>query len=1134
MRAGLDGQLIISASDLVGFSECRHMTWRGLEIAAGRMDRPSGRDPFLELLAQRGLAHEAEHLESLGDDVVEIAEPRTVADLRVAADATLDAMRAGSSVIFQATLFDGQFEGRADFLVRVEGASDLGDFHYEAHDTKVARSVKPSALLQLAHYSWQLERLQGRAPELMHVVLGNGEIESVPYVDVAPLHDEIRADVLDFVASTPEEPYPDPVARCSTCMWKDVCSERRAADDHLSLVFGMRKDHAKKLVGAGVETMSALAEFGGQIPKFNPGVLRRLKHQAELQSRGHRAYEVVDDDESGRAHGLSMLPEPSEQDLFFDLEGFPLADPSLEYLWGWTDSKDRYTRHWGHDREAELTAARALVAEVRRRREIDPAMHVYHYAPYEKTVMSRLAADAGVDLEWDEFLRDGVFVDLYQVVRNGIRISEGSYSIKKLEPFYGLDRDADVANGADSVVEYDRWLTSGEDALLADIARYNEEDCVSTRMARDWLEGLRVSAGIERAPEREPRSAKAQKSIAERIEADEQTQRLADRLRSARAESDADRAGFDLMADLLGFHRREARPEWFQHFRRLQLSDDEFLEDGECIGGVTGPEQVGEIKRSFVWRYDFDPNQDSKLKPGDSVLTVDESTTAEGMRVGDIQELDSVEGWLTVTRGKGSDPVPARVLLPGAPRSAKTLEEALMDLGRSVLEHGSGPGDNETARRLIFGLASRGGEVVEPTTASERVRSLVPALDRSHLAIQGPPGTGKTFTAAHLIADLIRDGKRVAVSAFSHAAMDNLLSAALGIAAERGVELRAGKVASGREVPDGAASIESNNVAAMIDDGELNLVAGTVWTWSRSELRDKFDVMIVDEAGQMSLANTAICAMAATDLVLFGDPQQLQQPVKGSHPEGADVSSLRHLMGEADTVPAHHGVLLDVSYRMRSELTEVVSKLSYDGRLTAAPVAAERMLDGVEPGVVPMPIEHLGNRHTSSEEIEAVVELVNDLVGRSWFDADIRRPLTESDVLVVAPYNVHVRELQLALGDGVRVGTVDKFQGQEAPVVIYSTAVSELEEVPRGIDFLLDTNRLNVAISRAQHTAFVVHGARLLRTRPMSQQNITRYGRWSAAVRPSASAGWRALRNDVSSSPATVSVESWKGRLASG
>jgi AAA domain/RNase_H superfamily len=699
-------------------------------------------------------------------------------------------------------------------------------------------------------------------------------------------------------------------------------------------------------------------------------------------------------------------------------------------------------------------------------------MHVYHYAAYERTALTRLTGRHGTrEAELDQLLRGERLVDLYSVVRQGIRISKPSYSIKKLEDFYwGHTRsggEAEVSDAMTSVIEYERWLVDRDDAILEKIRAYNEDDVRSTHDLHAWLEERRSElAGLGHVLSRPVPPELKEISDEERAETE-----LAERLVAA---------GHELLAGCVGWHRREARPGWWEFFRHETLDTQELIEDGTAIGAPGAPRHVADVARSRVWRYPFPP-QDCKMSLDKYVSDVDTHAN-----VGKVVGYDGVEGWIDLSMAARTEPVVPRGLGPPGPVLDKVLRESIAHSGRSVLA-----GDSGTAARLVARVVPP-ADVLAPQPGEKPAEVVVRVglgLDGEVLAVQGPPGTGKTHAAAHLIRALLDSGKRVGVTALSHSVIRHVLDEVLRPAVQKVKD-------EPREDPAGFVSeVSSNEAVADALARGANLVGGTAWLWAREDMRDSVDVLVIDEAGQFSLANAVAAAPAARSLVLLGDPQQLTQPTQATHPYGAGISALEHLIGEHDTVPADRGVFLETTWRMHPSVTAFVSELSYEGRLDSAPgrerqaVSGDGLLAGS--GLRWVPVEHHGCQAESDEEAAVVADLTKDLLDRSWTGADgVVRQLTPNDILVVAPFNAHVARLRLALPDDVLVGTVDKIQGRGAAVVIYSMASSSAADAPRGVDFLFDLHRLNVAVSRAKAMSIIVASPALLDAEVRSPEQL--------------------------------------------
>lgn len=1067
-------QIELSPSDLTACLSCPHLTTLSLAVAEGEEKRPFTREALAELIAQKGDLHEQRYLEFLkgqGLDVVKIDE---TGPFDVAHDATVAAMRAGADVIYQATFSRVGWRGRSDFVVRTYTPSNLGAWSYEPYDTKLARSAKPAAVLQLAWYANEIAAVQGKLPENVYVVLGTREVEAFRPADVASY---LRTAQRRLRRHTEERPrtYPWPCDHCSRCEFVSVCRQRWVDDDHLTRVASIRRDQIAKLEPLGVTTLTELAQSvpGLSAPRLPVASIDALRDQAQLQLRRYED-DVIDVHllEPEEKRGLGLLHEPSPGDLFFDMEGDPLYDPAagLEFLFGvlWrgADGSTTYRAFWAPDREAEQRAFEEFIDFVRERRVADPNLHVYHYAAYEPSTLARLMGTyATREEEVDDLLRNEVLVDLLQVVRQSLRAGMESYSLKDIEKIF-FDRKAEVSSGNEAVIEFERWLEDHDDARLDAIAAYNEEDCAATLELRDWLLEQRDEAAAQYAVEI-PFLGPPEPYEPSEEDATETTD-----LRDALLERAEQGDWQELLARLLEYHKREARPAYWWYFARQKMTDEELVEDGEAIGCLEhdGNEPfdlrtVNRRARSHEWTFRFPVQQHH----------VDKDDTVEDPREGGtnwtVSAINNELGTLTLRRGDGSydAPLPMSVV-PGSPYTTPRQRAALRRLARSVLD---GDGRYPHLERLVRREPPLGGESLQRAELDDQ-RALLDRLDGSYLVIQGPPGSGKTYRGARLITHLIRQGRKVGIVAQSHKVIGTLIEEIERAAAEEGLDFHG--VKCGDYPFEETAHVKRGGY----DDPNALLVAGTSWVHSREEMDGALDTLFVDEAGQFSLADTLACGTAARRLVLLGDPLQLAQVTQGVHPEGSAASALDHVLGAAGTIQPELGLFLEETRRMRPEVCRFISDAFYEARLRPIDETLERETsDGV--GVRWLAIEHEGNRVESQEEADAIAAEIERLLGHTFTDAGrAPRPLTHSDFMVVAPYNAQVRLLRERLPDGVEVGTVDKFQGREAAVVFYSMASSSGEDVPRGLDFLLSRNRLNVAVSRAQCLAYVACSPRLL------------------------------------------------------
>jgi uncharacterized protein len=929
-----DGGLVLSPTDLTKHLACRHLTTLDLLALRGGISPPLQVDEALELIFRLGLSHEKAYLDRLkegGRTVIEIPES---ADLATRVQLTDDALKAGADVIYQATFLDNGHRGSADFLLRVGRPSLLGAHSYDVADTKLARRMKVAALLQMADYGRHLQRLQGHPPEWLTVVTGDGQERRFRYADAAAYARRATGQ-LRVAIDHPAPTHPEPVSHCGQCRWSSRCEAEWRREDHLSMVAFMRGDHRHALEQDGVRTVAQLA---ASYPDQLPGTIGqpsrvRLQAQAASQMLERQTktphYELLVPEPD---RGLLRLPAPSPGDVYLDFEGDPYAQggEGREYLAGLWDRQGHYSTYWAHSLQQERALTSDLLADLVGRLSADPAMHVYHYAPYERSALQRLTQRHAVaESEFDRLLRGEVLVDLYGVVRQGLRISKGSYSIKKLEAFYwgGIrgsgDQPDDVADALASVVAYERWLVERDDEILSKIAAYNRDDVRSTHDLHAWLEERR--AELERSYGPQPRPALVDGLPSEpqsRSEAAEAA--LVEQLRLA---------GRPLLAGLVGWHRREARPQWWDFYRVGDLTDDELVRDGAALGELGTPVSNGALpkpKRSTVWRYLFPP-QDTKVHG--TAVDVDSHAL-----LGDILALDATAGWLDLKVATTKEPPRPRGLGPPTPIPVSELQHSLQRTAADVLTGGTPLGQRLLDRAVPPDLRPRTGE--RPEEVIMRVRGQLPG---TVLAVQGPPGSGKTTAGAKLIRALLADGLRVGVTAQSHAVISHLLEAVGRPALQR----------CGEEDHCGAPGVDlaSSNpqVVAALKAGTHRLVGGTAWLWAREELTGLVDVLVIDEAGQFSLANAVAVSRCAGGLVLLGDPQQLAQPSQAQHPDGADASVLEHMLDGAPTVPPGRGIFLDQTWRMHPSLAEVVSDLMYEGRLESAPGRERQALLAPEP-----------------------------------------------------------------------------------------------------------------------------------------------------------------------------------------
>lgn len=1083
----IDGAMRLSASDLMQFKSCRHATTLDLRLIEVGDLAPSEDNAEAELLQRQGDEHEFAFLNQLtaqGRRIIEI--PKDSVSLEESARLTLEAMLDGPDVIFQGAFLDGAWGGYSDFLERVERPSKFGAWSYEVVDTKLKRKPDPKHVLQLCLYSDLLEKVQGVLPKAAHLQLGDGSRFTVQLSEVSSYARHSRRMLEAFLAKRPET-RPEPVSACALCRWSDRCKERWAAEDSLAQIAGINRSQRQKLEAAGIDTMAGLAARVERVPNMAAETQRKLVTQARLQSArragGPPSFELRDF-EPGRGFGL--LPAPDSGDVFYDIEGDPYFPGGLEYLHGvWFRENGDWTfrAFWAHNREDEGRAAADLLAFLVDRMRCYPNAHVYHYANYEVAALRRLTAQHRTsESAMDQLQRERRFVDLFKVVSGAMVASETGYSIKDLEAFYMEKRASDVATAGASVVFYEEWRQTREQRLLDEIEAYNRTDCISTQMLRDWL----VSDARPAAMPWPVLGTVPEGGTLSNVEVeDKELVALRERLKPVN-ERLGERVAA-LLLDLSQFYKREDKPTYWAIFDRLAQESEELLDDLECIQGL---EAVGEpvkvTAKSFERTYRF-PAQETKLRAGKTPC-VKPASMPEDVS---LQSINYDTNTLVLRRSTAKGELPDRLdLLPPQPLRNTVLKEAVAAVTEEIIaDAGRLPALEQLLRQTppVFADGFRPAGIISndedlPTETSRAIS----AMAGTTLAIQGPPGTGKTYVSALSIMNLVRDGKRIAVSSNSHKAIGNLLEAVADRAHAEGVRCSVVQKTSDDGDDDthpGIVCVSDNDAPEI---AAADVVGATAWHFARYT-DPAYDYLIIDEAGQVSIANLLAMARCARNIVLVGDPMQLPQPLQGNHPGDSGRSCLDYLINGHRVVPSDRGIFMPLSRRMHPRICSFISTAVYEDRLRSDEGAGRQTLisstgrDLV--GVGMRAVLHSGRSQVSSEEIDAIAAQIVELEGATYRDRDSsERVISSADILVVAPYNAQVNALRTRLPSAVRIGTVDRFQGQEAPVCLISMTTSSGEELPRDIDFLFSLNRINVAVSRAQASAMVFASPSLLET----------------------------------------------------
>jgi predicted RecB family nuclease len=1134
---------VYSPSDLIQFMSSPFASWMErlkLDYPDRVADIPRDEDAMMQLLAEKGNQHESNYLVHLtklyGQNNLAIIDR----DNATATQKTKDAMQRGYGVIFQAYLERDNFKGYADFLIKRPGKSNLGDYYYEAWDTKLSKTTRPYFIVQLCCYSWMLEDIQGYLPQEIVVVLGDKKEDRIRIAPYFAYFQNLKKQFLEAQQSFTGEiqQLPDPALCREYGAWGTYAQQLMQQSDSLSIVANIRKSQIKKLNDLGITTLTELAETSlSYVKGISPETLGKIKAQAEIQlaSKGQTKpkYKVLMADQG---KGLSALPPASSNDVFFDIEGHPLMEGGLEYLWGVSYHNKQailgkqyaFKDWWAHDQAQEKLAFEGFIDWAYARWQEDPEMHIYHYASYEITAINKMVMRYETkEIEVKTLLENKVFVDLYRVVQNGLLIGEPNYSIKSVEHLYREKRTTEVANGGDSVVFYEKWreLGGADDwalmqhgyqtwskqqeqfdwnqwPVLKQIRDYNIDDCESTLELVTWLHQLQKEHGIQYQPantallvEAEPSEQSiANKHKREALQA--RQQKLVDTFNQDETLKNDPHA--QLLISLLHFYQREKKPQHWAYYERLNKNDEELSDDDTVISDIKLVSHSLDDKHIICTAtFSFDqPLRKDKIK----TATI-KNTNVKANKIS-FEEIDHHTGQISfevkAEYETALQQTPLTLLGDDGTVNTDGLEAELCRVVENYLNTRQLPKtlatifnqDKPRYQRGISPLPVTRELYPENQDYANAITKAISTLDESCLCIQGPPGAGKTYTAHYVIQSLLAKGKRIGIMSNSHAAIMNLL-APLAKALPNIPMVKIAGIESAQAFEEQYPpqtypnfSYRSSMSFTKKEAYESWMVIGaTVYGFSKEITHNQpLDYLFVDEASQVALANLVVASGAAHNIILMGDQMQLEQPIQGAHPGHAGASALEFMLQDQAVIPPEKGIFLERTYRMHPQVCQPLSEIIYEGKLQADEDNAHQTIQIKAPkritqahGILPIFVNHSGNTQSSQEEVEEIKAIIAELkTGHFINKAQQTEPITNQSILIVAPYNMQVNLLKEQLGPDYQIGTIDKFQGQEAPVVIISMAVSDVEDSPRGLDFIFDKNRLNVAISRAKALAIIV------------------------------------------------------------
>ncbi len=1003
----IDEKIILSPTDLSNHLGCKHLTELSREVVLGKRKRPSFQDPSLEALAERGRAHEKSYvdfLRSQNKNVVELPEHSPI-------EKTIQLMKEGVDVIVQATLEHENWSGRADLLIKVNKPSpNLGSWSYEVADTKLAVDTKAGTILQLSVYSDIISQIQGITPEYMYVIKPAKPFdeEKFRYDDFKAYYRRIKGSLTDAIHAGSQITYPEPVEQCHVCRWWRECNDKRHDDDHLSLIANVRKIHIGEIEKHDIHKLEEFAKLDKPLPgKPDRGSLDsyvRIHEQAKIQFKGKGLdkpiYELLLPFIEKK--GFNRLPAPDAGDVYFDFEGDPFyPDGGLEYLFGIVFKENdeyKYKAFWALNRLEEKKAFDEFMTFIMERWKKYPAMHIYHYSPYEPSAIKRLMSRHAIHEEnVDKILRGERFIDLYSTTKEILRASVESYSIKYLEKLADFTRkcDLEIAGPARRTLEYILEFKSVEaldPQTVQTVQDYNEDDCLATEALHAWVEKIRneqIQNGAElKRPDLEDGKAKEETTIRE-AKLNALAEELIKDIPADPLLRNEEQQAHWLLGHLVHYFDREKKNEWWEFFRVHKMELDDLYNEKSAIAGLNFMEEIPKVGKQRISRYKYRfPPQEISIEVGAEIHEVN------GDKVGKVEAISIEDGTVVIAQQPDMKPsaIHAHKII-----NSKVLEESLIAAIEEFKAKGTSSSSKfKAAKDLLLkkgpdlnGFIKGQKLIHNDKTVIEEAIKIALSMNETVLAIQGPPGTGKTHTGAKIILALAKAGKTIGVTAVSHKVIRNLLDKTYEFAKEENIHSKISlvhKTKASENCPTWI--VEIDDISKTINSIQAGTVVGaTSYLWADDQATEKLDYLFIDEAGQMSLAYVLAAGRSAKNLILLGDSQQLEQPQKGAHPEGSDVSALTHLLDGEQTIAEHKGIFLGITHRLHPSITAFTSELYYENRLKSKPGLENLAIHGNTPfagaGLFFIPVHHVGRQTHSPEEVDVIKKIIENLISNN-------------------------------------------------------------------------------------------------------------------------------------------------------
>ena len=1066
-----------------------------------------------QLRIEKGNVHERDYLKELKKKYKKVIDIKTLElSKEEKIQKTIEAMKNGCEVIHGGYLKKDKWRGEFDFLIKNNNlSSKFGNYSYEVIDTKNSKKTKPDHVIQLGMYTYMLEDTQGVLPKRFTVVLKDMIEENVQINQVNEFFKTHRENYEKYVLNGIDKAKPEKCSFCQNCSWKEECEKKWIKEDNLNQIGGLTKVHLKKLLELKIDTATKLSKQDSKkiIKGFKKEISQKLITQAQLQKEYAKTNIPIHQSNPNNLDGnkgFNSLPEPSACDLYFDIESVEdhIYPGGLEYLFGIyyvEDEKEQFKAFWAHTKKDERQNVINFFEFTKAHFKKYPSSKIYHYGSYEITALLKLTSlhkEKGI--EYDQYLRTFKFVNLLNVNKQGLFLSENSYSLKNVEKFYNFNREGDVQKGDVSQEYYSEWVETQEQHYLDEIESYNKQDCQSTYELHRWLLKIKPPETSWFEPPKKDNEMELKDWEVDIITYQDKVKKS--QIKNSKIKQ--------LVSDIIGFYNREDKPAWREFFDRKTRSDEELIEDPECIGNMILSGKPTPEKRSLIYQFIYE-EQDFKLRKNKRAIIANNQDHEQKDNAGTIIDIDYQKREVLLKRGTASGILPSLLSIgPEKPRgNDKLISNTYKFIDSLINKENKYKALNNFLEKKypqIKGIKS-GDKIISSENFDTEIPKIISNLENSYLYIQGPPGTGKTYQAANAIIKLLKQNKKIAVTGLSHKVIHNLLQRVEDMAVEKQFEFKGYKrgTLEDEDTVFNGEFIKTYEKDPIFMDAldEVNvgqIFAGTKYHLASTFYDQKIDFLFIDEAGQVRLADLISIGNIAKNIILIGDQNQLGQPIKGTHPNESGQSILDYLLEGKDTIPIDRGIFLNKTYRLNSKLNEFISSNFYEERLICDETTNKRKIKFSKKskikneGINYIEMNHKNNVQTSIEEFEIIRDLMKDMIGLEYDDNGELKKLTVNDFLIISPYNTQVNllisKLEEAKIKNPRVGTIDKFQGQEAPITIISMTSSDSDTLPRNKEFFFSRNRLNVAISRAQVSSIILFNPNLLDSSPRNLDQI--------------------------------------------